>query len=197
MNELSIDPDRMIKFELGPLAYIMLKALNESRYDIIREWLSHDQETVRMKLKSLQLNLYIRTTKEDINKDDDLKDVIDVRKKGEDLFNSQKGINFDEFFDVFPFKTVDGRMLKVKVKELNGKYTEGYKKSKSIYLRKVRSQKDHELAVLTVKARALSDDTKYMNNIDTYIRNKMWEKDYFKYVESDESPDWDKNVANE
>jgi hypothetical protein len=122
--------------------------------------------------------------------------VAELRQEGKNLFVSEKNLNFDEFFEAFPVKTSDGRVLRTSQK-LNGvgDETEGYKRAKKLYLQKVKGQKEHEFAVNVVKARANSGDTKYMNNIETYIRQKVWEADQAKY--KDGNSEWDRNIANQ
>ena len=155
----------------------LIKALNEEQPDILNDFLTLE---TRGYVKLFDFLQYEK--------------VGELRDKGKKLFINENLINFDEFFEAFPIATTDGRALRVASKFFGNNVTEGYKRAKKIYMQKVKSKSEHEFAVRVVKARALSGDTKFMQNIETYIRQKTWEVDNNKY---NESPDWDRTLANQ
>lgn len=186
MKELVVDLDNLLKSGLKLDTYIKLQMIYEERIDEIRQ-ISHLLSS--LSLKDLEKELYIKVY------DNETVD-IEPREKLLDLFKPKNNINFDEFFDAFPVRTVDGRVLRVKDKELSGTLSAGYKRAKKLYTSRVKKQNEHSLAVSVVRARSRSGDTKYMNNIETYIRNKVWEKDAIQYND-DTDNNWDRNIANE
>ena len=87
-------------------------------------------------------------------------------------------INFDEFWDASPASTRSGRVLRA-VNKINsqGKPTHDYEVCKKKYLSKVKSVKLHENIVAIIKARVAYNDYEFMNNLETYINQRKWERD--------------------
>lgn len=111
-----------------------------------------------------------------------------LRGKAEEIFeNSEESINFDEFWDAFPATTPKGRALRAANKLWTGIYTKDYVVCKKKYLSKVKSKASHDKIVQIVKSRVDSGDYEYMNNMETYINQEVWQRD-IKYL--DNNKDW-------
>jgi len=89
-------------------------------------------------------------------------------------------VDFDEFWDVFPITTIDGRPLRPVNKEFKGILTRDYEVCKAKYLKIVKTSELHEFIIKVIKHLASIKDTKYMNNMETYINQRVWEKDSIK-----------------
>lgn len=189
MKEITIDLNNLVESNLPMECYVVLQLIHEDRCEDILPLLV-EREYLHELLTMLERNMYIKYFPDD-------EPIADLREKGLDLFKSEKSVNFEEFFNVFPVTTCDGRVLRVKEKMFNGTKSVGYSKAEKLYLRLVKSQTEHKIAVDIVDKRAKSGDTKYMRNIETYIRNKDWQKDSVKYGDYSTNPDWNRNIAND
>ena len=102
----------------------------------------------------------------------------ELTSKALSLFqNKNTDINFDEFWDAFPVTTPDGRILRSANKIWNNSNTRDYTVCKKKYLSKVKSLEIHNKIVSIIKARVLSGDYKYINNLETYINQELWQRD--------------------
>jgi len=129
-------------------------------------------------LKTLEREGYIKIIGESL-------DFV-LRQDAIDMFEGREVLEkqFDEFFEAFPIKTPDGRMLRAATKN-----SENYKRARNKYIAKVKKAKDHEFVMKVLRARVESGDIKYMNNIETYINQKRWEIDASKYLTEDPTED--------
>jgi hypothetical protein len=185
--ELSLNLKQYEKEHLGLLDWLILTLIHYEKDEFLLKT-AEKEDAIKEQLIYLERQGYIKLFDYELyNK------IAELRDKGRALFFKEDSFNFDDFFDVFPSFTVDGRPLRVASKFYGNNITEGYKRAKKIYLQKVKTTQEHQLAVKVVKARALSEDTKYMQNIETYIRQKTWEVDSSKYL--GQAPDWDRNTV--
>lgn len=111
----------------------------------------------------------------------------ELRAKAVALFTVVSTVNFDEFWEAFPATTPDGRALRAGSKEWGGKPTRDYLVCKKKYLAKVSDKESHDKIVSIIRARVNSGDYKYINNLETYINQEVWQKDV-KYLKNE--GDW-------
>lgn len=89
-------------------------------------------------------------------------------------------VDFDELFNLYPYKTESGRRLRSKEKEVLGNITRDYKVLSQKYLSKVKNKEIHDTIVKATKVmindykrRGASD---YLPKLETYINQHGWEK---------------------
>lgn len=95
-------------------------------------------------------------------------------------------LQFEKFFSIYPRKTPLGRVLRPS--SLSSKIS---KTAKIIFLREVKTETEAKLAVkgltLDLLTRHRASSVEYINNLQTYIRNKTWEL----HLEEDTDPESD------
>lgn len=109
-----------------------------------------------------------------------LQDSVVIREKALRLFSNEDEINFDEFWDVYPAKTPNGRLLRASNKTLIGKPTRDYTVCKKKYLSAVKTLAEHNQIVRIRIAKnryQLLNDKNFENNLETYINQRKWEQD--------------------
>lgn len=104
-------------------------------------------------------------------------DESQITEKAYILIYGNSKIDFDEFWNSFPTNTPSGRPLKAKSKEFHGRLTKDYEICRVKYLNAVKSQELHNDIVKIIKARVLAKDYEFINNMETYINKRAWEKD--------------------
>jgi hypothetical protein len=163
MAEIRIDLDKLKKSALFIEEYLCLQFVFEGINPEQFNWT--DKNTIRI----LSDNLWIKHTEGG---------EYQLRQKGRDLFQEKLSqINFDEFWNVFPSSTSDGRVLRSRNHVWQDALTRDYVICKKKYLSKIKSKEVHDKIVAIVKTRAESGDTKFMANIETYINGENWTKD--------------------
>jgi len=165
MNILSIDLDLMKESGLFPDEFMLISIINSGINPDLFQW----REDM---IQSMKDTLWI---------DKPLDEYILRSKSLEILEKPNNSINFDEFWDSFPTQTNKGRVLRTTSKEWGGKPTRDYLVCKKKYLSKVKTPEAHKKIVEIIKARVISNDTEYMNNLETYINQAIWERD-IKYI---------------
>lgn len=89
-------------------------------------------------------------------------------------------VDFDEIFNLYPFKTPNGRMLHTKNKEIAGKETKEYKYLKNKYLLRVHTESLHNQVVnatkMMLKDKAATNSLDYLQQLETYINQQGWER---------------------
>ena len=170
MQEICINLDNLKDSELYVEEYICLQMINEG---IQPESFKFSDTSM---LQALSDNLWIKPTD----------DGWELRSKAIDLFKSRTSINFDEFWTAFPYTTPNGRVLRAENKEWAGKPTRDYLVCKKKYLAKVKNPEAHNLIVRIIQARVDSGDYNYINNMETYINQEVWQKD-IKYLKNENS----------
>jgi hypothetical protein len=102
---------------------------------------------------------------------------VELRQKAIDLFLVDTDKLWMEFCNTFPYKTVDGRVLRTldPMKSSNEAakklYLKATKNGKPLIHKIIMQGLDNELA-----ARRANNSLRYINNLETWLRNKMWEK---------------------
>jgi len=88
-------------------------------------------------------------------------------------------VNFDELFDLYPYKTPTGRILRTKNKEQLGKLTRDYKLLSEKYLRKIKNVELHNTIIrateLMLKDYKRRGSLEYLKKLETYINQNGWE----------------------
>ena len=166
-----IDNKLLIKSGLPFYQFIVLTTLYHEDDDLLQH-INFPGKSTKQILKELEELQYVKILSDDYSD-------IELRKKSYDLFN-QSQINFDEFWDNFPIKTLSGRSLRASNKTFHGKLTNDYIKCKKKYLSKVKSLGLHNAIVNIVKAKVKygsASDKHYENGIEVYINQSKWERD--------------------
>ena len=175
--ELKIDLDNLKRSVTFVEEMLVLSLINEDIDLSIYQWYNYNN--LHTIITGLEQNLWIK-------KIDDNKYIL--RDKGRQLFEAKESeVNFDEFFEAFPATTSDGRVLRSANKVFRGALTRDYVVCKKKYLSKVKSKEVHDEIVSIIKARVASGDTKYMQNLETYLNQESWSKDV-KYLKT--NSDW-------
>ena len=89
---------------------------------------------------------------------------------------------FEEFWNIFPQKTPKGRVLRALRTTAKTAAT-----AQALFKREIKSEEEADLAIRGLKLelinRRQTNGLEYINNVQTYIRNKNWE--LYDGVESD------------
>jgi len=142
--------------------YLILQCIKDedkSNLDLLSEF--YDSS-----IEYLSTNEYIKITDEEIF----------LRDKGVKVFGENPNINFDEFFEIFPKKTPTNRTLRSE-KMFGNKTTKDYELCKRKYLSVVKNESLHKQIITILQARLKVGNLEYLNNLETYINKRQWEKD--------------------
>ena len=124
MNVISIDLDEMKKSGLFPHEFMLLSIINEGISPDLYTWPDG-------LIQSMTENVWITKNEEG---------EYLLRSKAKVYFEAKENIiNFDEFWDAFPFVTPSGRELRGQNKMWGKKLTDNYIESRKKYLQKVKS----------------------------------------------------------
>lgn len=162
MNTILIDLDNLIKSKIHIMYYLPLQMIIEENSKF-NQFLPDDLD-----LKELENKGWIK-----INEAGE----PEPRQKLLDLFPQEKGIDFDEFWNVFPVKTRSGRILRTINKMFQGKLCRDYMICKTKYLAKIKTVEAHTIAINAIEAKVDSGDIEYLNGIEVYINQNKWEID--------------------
>lgn len=114
--------------------------------------------------------------------------VVYLTNKGLKLVGKDK-VNFDELFDLYPYKTPTGRVLRTKNKEQLGKLTRDYKLLSEKYIRRVNTQDLHnkviEATKVMIKDFKRRGSLDYLKKLETYINQHGWEPYIDQIVDND------------
>lgn len=103
---------------------------------------------------------------------------IELSKDGIALFEIDKDL-FQELFDIYPYRTPNGRILRSKTRKFGGKDTLMYAKTSKKYNLLIRNKSEHELVIKNTKS--LIDNYKrrnslnYLPELTVYVNQKRWE----------------------
>lgn len=106
---------------------------------------------------------------------------IKLSKKALKLF-PVKAYDFDELYFLYPYITLDGRVLRSKNKDIKGVMTRDYKTLSKKYYSNVRTRIIHELVISATKKMVndvrLNGKLNFLPKLETYINQKGWERYY-------------------
>lgn len=93
--------------------------------------------------------------------------------------NTTTESNFDELFDIYPYRTPSGRILRSRNKIVSGKLTHNYCKLRDRYLRKVKTIDEHTEVLINTKTMIsnanMRNSIEYLQQLETYINQNSWE----------------------
>jgi len=161
---IEIDLVKLARWELNINEYLtLLKIQEKENFDLPFE---SSQKTI----DSLVRKQFIQ-----FNEDNS---VVYLTNKAFKVVGKEE-VDFDELFNLYPYKTPTGRILRTKNKEQLGKLTRDYKLLSEKYIRKVKNIDLHntiikatELMLKDYKKRGASD---YLKKLETYINQNGWE----------------------
>lgn len=166
---ITLDLNRWNYKELSLEEFIVLNIYNTNSYTLISK-LKESNASLQDVLKRLEKEGWLKI----------IENSVVLREKTLSLLSEQSDINFDEFWEVFPKKTPNGRPLRAFNKMIGGVPTRDYVVCKKKYLSKVKDNKLHNeiVKIIKTKNKVLSEDKKnFENNIETYINQRKWEQD--------------------
>lgn len=170
-NVIEIDLKFLIKHDLNINEYLTLLKLSENIKGNDIPFYTTDSC-----LSKLDENNYIELAD----------DNIYMLPKGSKLFTKEI-INFDDIFDLYPYKTPDGRVLRAKNKELGGKLTRDYKVLKDKYLAKIKNIDTHNQVIKCmnnmINHYKNNGKMNFMNGLEVVINQNAWER----YVDDEPS----------
>ena len=103
------------------------------------------------------------------------------------VYPDDDSVNFDELFNLYPFKTPNGRLLRTKNKEIGGKLTKEYKFLKDKYLIRVSDIDTHRRVLEATRAmlndKRSTNSLDYLQQLEVYLNRNGWER----YMQEDGS----------
>jgi len=102
---------------------------------------------------------------------------VELREKSIKLFADSRKLNWMEFCNSFPFKTPRGRVLRT-----SDPLAKSNEKAQKLYLlatKNGRADLHHDVMKglnAELEARKKNNGLEYINNIETWLRNRNWEK---------------------
>lgn len=125
-------------------------------------------------------------------------DSLKFTTKGEKVFKTASAniseSDFDKLFDMYPYKTPGGRILRSKSKIIMGKIGRDYETLFKKYTSVIKNLDDHDMVlnatknmIYDAKRRGASE---FLNKMEVYINQRGWEK----FMDSSPIELWGENV---
>lgn len=161
---IEIDLVKLIRWELNINEYLtLLKIEEKDNYDI-------PFTSSREVINSLVGKKLIEFSEDN--------SIVYLTNKALKIVGKEK-VNFNELFDLYPYKTPTGRILRTKNKEQLGKLTRDYKLLSEKYLRRVKNIELHNTIIqatnLMLKDYKRRGALDYLKKLETYINQNGWE----------------------
>lgn len=165
--KLEINLKKLISHKINPHQFLVLKALYEKDYDIIQQVLTREQIIeIRNSLTSSIFLLSDSSTKF-------LETIINEEAVKKLLGLDREIINFSEWYQIYPIK-VGSRILRAVADS-----SVAYKKHEKKYLERVKTQKQHQLAIKATEAfiskQKQANKMGFLPHIETVLNNNSWE----------------------
>ena len=103
-----------------------------------------------------------------------------LTKKSNKLFSKEEDIDFEEFFNLYPPKTPNGRVLRAASKEGLRGITKDYENNYKRYIKQINDEETHN-KVLEATKNMINDHVNrhamdYLPKLETYINQNGWDK---------------------
>lgn len=96
------------------------------------------------------------------------------------VYPEDEQVDFDELFNLYPYKTPNGRLLRTRNKEISGKLTKEYKFLKDKYLLRVSDKETHQKVIEATKVmlndRKNTNSLDYLQQLEVYLNRQGWER---------------------
>lgn len=180
--EIVLNVLKMKNLGLTPNQIVVLYLLYYEKFDDILQ--------IFGKQKALAIRNSLETTEYLLSNNTKFTETVLSKKHVEKLLNIRSDqINFWEFYNCYPVK-VGSRVLRA-----SGPTSQVALKHEKKYLARVKSTKQHELAILSVSAfvakKKQSNELQYLPNMETVMNNSLWEQwEVFIQEPGKEEQDW-------